>query len=817
MGPKGSVAVVKYKSGILWSFSEEAPFLSVAVGDLDGDKKAEVLAGSFLGNLSCFDGRGKHLFTRNFGEGQLICSLACGDMDGRQGEEIIVGTSLKGVWALNREGRKLWRLKPREVWIRTPGGRKKNRQKSGRRPHNKLENVQTLHVADLNMDGKNEVVVGARPSGMVLVLRNDGTELWRRSFPETMDITTSASTVVGDFTEDPGNEIFAFLTGTGVSGHRGSGLGALLSSSGSTLYLAETKTQFFSLTSLHSGADGPDRVVLSSAVRGKGVNVLSFHVGAGRDLFSKYRDNVQQEVEHRLERIRPPQGSPNAKASQKRQFHFLFRVDYRDLFRKDQASVDAFLKEVWRVPGENAVVLTGFKEDLRLVLRGDWKAGAKLGREQILEIVRWFEARRIPFYLNIGKHAMLFFRVETLGDVLESGKNYCQGFLMDEDNYTRTEHWKTLLAQLDRLLGVMVRYPGKKLVMNEYRAFWHRFLLVDEHFDILFKREYRKIVVPIYKPNNIKAPELNLAVLAGLWQEGIVDDWGVGAYADTWKWGHVFLGAPGDIHLRLFLMAASLGGNYFVIAKNLTWNQGYLGPDPDYRPYFEALFRLVDAGVVTPVQSPQDAFLSPLSRWEMADQAEIKMRTTGTKIYWQRIFQMRGWHDTGFFLQAAREDYLSRQIYGGKDYHAMLFPSTPYGFVTLRPFVKALASRVPERHWIVQGQALYLVDKGRRERLSSARPLLDELKITASTLPARATGAYCSSVRRPGGYLIYLINPFVFESKPVRTTLNVRTGEEELLFRDAISGEPLAQKNGQIEVDVPESLFRLITADTMHE
>jgi outer membrane protein assembly factor BamB len=164
---------VQAKDGkLLWKFrSEGGPFdASVALVDLDGDGKLEVLAAdSSTGMLFCLDGEGKVRWKT-----KLLNSTdsppAVADIDGDGKLEIIVGTMMLG----DRKGRVMaidsGTQKPK--WIASIPG------------HVQSEPV----LIDLNGDGQLDVLVTTwRGDKAVHALRGkDGTALWRRSLKGDM-------------------------------------------------------------------------------------------------------------------------------------------------------------------------------------------------------------------------------------------------------------------------------------------------------------------------------------------------------------------------------------------------------------------------------------------------------------------------------------------------------------------------------------------------------------------------------------------------------------------------------------------------------
>ena len=186
-----SVVVLAYKKGVVWTFEDDLPFLSLAVGDFEGDGSQEIAVGSFLGALHILDIQGALKLKKTFFQESLISALAFGQLDKRLGDELVVGTSRDGVYAINKQGDKMKDKK--------------------RHPRYKMEKVQSIQVTDINGDGKAEVIVGSRPNGMVTVIDWKGRKLWQKNFPQMVNKTAASKVVVGHFDDDVHQKLFCLL------------------------------------------------------------------------------------------------------------------------------------------------------------------------------------------------------------------------------------------------------------------------------------------------------------------------------------------------------------------------------------------------------------------------------------------------------------------------------------------------------------------------------------------------------------------------------------------------------------------------------
>jgi hypothetical protein len=819
------LVALEYQKGPLWSFVSDLPLLSVAVGDLEGDGNREIAAGSFLGGLYVLDaGRGTVKMRRDFPAKTFICALAFGDIGDSAGQELVVGTSRMGIFILDSEARILHRIKanaigkkaknPKRAGRKTEKGKQaeatKREKKQQSHPRYKMEKIQSILITDLTGDGKQEIVVGSRPCGLVTVLNNKGEEIWQRNFPHIMNKTSSAIVTVGNFIDRGSKELFCLFNGVVLSGRKGISPAVLLDANGVELSGYYPGSAFFSACSALLDGSGHHSVVLSSSVRGKGATIVSFE-SEGPDALSEFKDASSVIIEPSLQKMNEPLAK-HAQSTEGRRFHFLYRCNYKDIYGRNSLELKRFLQPISSIPGDNAIVLTSMYERTRPGRMGKGKRRELLERASILSIISWFETNRIPFFLNIGKHAKLYFSLETLDALLQRARTYCRGFIVDENSYTRTAQWRDFLPNLDRIMGILSKYPGKKLIMNEYLGFWHRFPLDRNVYNVLLNPRYKDILVPIYKPNNVKSPELNLGVIVGLWKAGAVQDWGVGIYGDMWKWASVFMSTPGDVLLRFVLEAISLGANYFVAGRNVSENsQDVLDLDPTYKTYFEVLYRLIASGVISPVERAQDLVVCPVALQEFTNPNEIRNRTAGTQIYWQEIYRMQGLLDGGFVLQTVRENYLPRHYYRMSSYYEGLVPRNPHGYVLLFP-----ESIDPAR---VGGIEEFLVIRTDGKLYGRGRKALVPIEFSRisevfgkyeSKMPIRSSDAFVSAHRKEGGYTVYLINPFLFETKDVAARLTLNPGEKSSQIIDMISGEKLQYDGQSLEINIPSGLFRII-------
>ena len=137
-GADGRVCCIGPDGKLRWEFKAPKAVKSVWAGDLDGDGRGEVVVGSADGNAYLLDASGKLLWSHAFPyykRSPVVSVVFAADLDGSGKKAIIVGTESWHFYALDRSGKELWHYE--SVHGSTCGT-----------------------AADLDGDGKQEVIAG---------------------------------------------------------------------------------------------------------------------------------------------------------------------------------------------------------------------------------------------------------------------------------------------------------------------------------------------------------------------------------------------------------------------------------------------------------------------------------------------------------------------------------------------------------------------------------------------------------------------------------------------------------------------------------
>lgn len=794
----GSLLAVKYKKGVMWRFSDNQALLSLAIGDLERDGKKEVAVGGVDGTLYILDAGGVLKRKKVISRRSSVTALCFGNLDGNRGDEVVVGTSKDGLYALDNTDSFIWRIDPKEVV------KKLKRKKQSSHPQHGMQLIRTIAVQDILGDSRNEIIVGSRPSGLVTVLDERGHILWQRNFPHLVNMWSTAQVAVGNVLNDVKREIVCLLQGIGINESKGTTPVVVMDGTGRVLGEVVPRTSFFGLDLAGSSGTDKERLILSSSFSGTGFFKVGFST-EGTNQLRECQDEIDRSVENLLNSLNT-RAKPKAEKRDRR-FHFLVRTtpqrDPREMslgeirFDRGSTCVEAVLKGV-------------YEKTIRRIPRLA-KSKRGLSQTEVLNIVRQYEKRNIPFYLNIGKHCILYFQFDTLEKILNEAKNTCKGFVVDEDGRTGRK-WKRFLQDMEQVLNILSRNGRKKLVMNEYRDFWYRVPFEKDGWSILFSPRYRDIIIPVYKPSVLHAPELNLGSIVGLWKSEAVRSWGVGVYEDMWKWESDFIGVPGNVLLRFMVMASSLGANYFLLSSTVM-DGSRDAPElaEAHRPYFKVFEGLIATGALFPAQKREDVFACPVAICKWRPPAGIDTKQRGSVVPWNMSYLLRGPLRAGFPLQVPREEYIPGCVYNLAHHYDGMFPTTPNGFVCILPEgIKPSQIEGIKDWWVVDGQSIRQRNGKQVSMSDSERLIGDGMKRYRDRLPVTAGEVFVSTWRVGEEHILFLVCPDMLPTSSVRSSIDINLDGKTFRVIDAVSGDKVPTKGGTASVDIPAGLFKIL-------
>ncbi|MBM2832922.1 MAG: hypothetical protein HW406_83 [Candidatus Brocadiaceae bacterium] len=840
MDKEGNIVLLDGKMNTVWKYNDARTFLAVGAGDVNNDGVKEIVGGTSSGEVYALSNKGKFIWKKSISGESSISAIAVGNVDGVSGDEIIVGTRQEGIYFLGGTGNVIRHVKPA---LKEADGKHNTR----------ILWIRNIQINDINNDGKNEIVVGSRPSGMITVLNGRGELVWSTNFPDIVNSWSNAQISIGNLTGDEGKEIICLLHGI-VTGANGNTTPIMtLNSQGKIVSKIFPVASYLTIDTIPSGS-GYDQVLLGTPTRS--TKLLLTELKDLPDSLSKRQVTKTDERTGELHsKITNRSSSVSAVKGAGRKIHVLQHVAFSDGLN-EMERLYRFLKtrESDRLAFE--IMIDGLREmpSGEKVKGGKGKKDEKEGREtvkaakkkdkkerdedtddydvperfqgkgsysqsDILSFVSEMEQKNIPFYIRVAKNNNLHLSLQTVEKILVTAPRSCRGFIANECSYTR-RGFDRFVTSMGKVMDLLVKYGEKKLILNEHFDFWFEMPSDYSIASRIFKPAFKNVIIPMYKTNRPHIPELNLGMIMGLWKSGVCSEWGYSAQEDVWKWESIFLSRSSDVLLRMEVMAASLGATYFRIEGNgefVKKEKGNYALDPDSIRHRDLFHTLVRKGVIIPPDRSEQVLTSPVLFQKEFNPQQKPKDSEGHHAYWIRKFAQRGLFSYEFPLKRAKDDYLPALWTGMLSYYEGLLPKTPYGFVSFVPQWVKPDSQTWASRFVVKENGSIMDSEGRKiPQGDEKKVILESLKKYGNQLPFSADNVVLSVNKSDdGNYLLYLIDPNQFNVRDITTKLKINMKESIAKVEDVIENKPLNINNSEIQVTVPAGLFKVVRVVTV--
>ncbi len=800
MNRKGEMVVMDAEGKTLWTFAVPGKlFNHVTVGDLDGDGKCEVFV--TCGNqLIALSPAGQVLWQRNFG-GPRMRMAAVGDVNGDGKRDVVASLRSQRIFAaaFGAQGQPLWRYQPRGL---------------------KRISTEDVHVADVDGDGKNEVVLGCA-GGLVLCIR-DGDTLWAarreksKRWPKHRDATANfgsqqSHTVVADFCKDrPGLETLVSLVDTVW----------LLDSRGKRIWETESGILVRDMTL------GPDGAVYapSSGFRDPSLYRLRLVRGQGNPLADYKTENpIYDTLEGMYEQVRALKPMP-APANAAGKLHVIYaniawphsRWGSYERLKK----VHEFLKTKESEHLEFVFML--WPKDLPVELH----RGGMIEQKEILEVVQWLEKLGRPFMFFADHGCSPNLSLDTIEKTFQLAPNTCRGMYVAENTaHYPSQKWDDFVEWAMKVMDLCLKYGGKKMVFKEMFESW-AFIPADPKVQAtLLQPKYRDVLVAMYATNNPYAPELQLGGMAGLKRAGLISDWGISTQYWNWSWGEQrtaqqnYTICPADVILRMELTSACLGGRWFHVEGGQIYaKRGEGALDPRARRHRGIVYELIRKRVLLPVRDEDNLSYSPVVLVRQCHPEQAQAQGKIGSPYSRPMGPLRsGLLGVNGALQTVFPGYFPSYAYGSRRYTSTMAPKTPYGFVRIMPdctrvqaWLHARASgKNPLVPVLTDGCDVFL-DGKRMSAIDAQATIVEALKRGRKQLPFRSQSAAAFVHRIGDGYRVFLLDPGYMNPTGASVSLVAQGQGAHSSAHDVLSGAAVAVQNGALRVHVRPGAFRVI-------
>jgi len=811
----------------VWKYDDSKTFLAIGAGDINNDGVKEIVGGSSSGELYALSNKGKVIWKKNIPSESSISAIAVGNINGINGDEIIVGTRQEGIYFLDGKGNILEHIKPAL-------------KEAGEKHGDNLLWVRNIQIADINNDGRNEIVVASRPSGMITVLNGKGDLIWRTKFQDIINRWSNSQISIGNITGDEQKEIICLLHGIVTGANRNTTPIVVLNSQGKIISRIYPEASYLTIDTVPF-ENGYDRILIGTTARDTTL-LLAQMKDLPDDISRQKISKTDEKTDVLYNKIAGlPLNASNIK-DQGKKIHVLQHVAFSDGL-KEIERLYSFLKsrESDRLVFE--IMIDGLREkesgekakggkEKRQTVKGkkkrdkqeqdqeDYEMPERFKEEKaytpsdILRFVTEMEQKNIPFYIRVAYINKLHLSLQTVEKILVAAPRSCKGFIANESSYTRMG-FDPFVTSMEKIMELLVKHGEKKLILDQHLDFWFEIPANYPVANRLFKPAYKNVIIPMYKTNRPHIPELNLGMIMGMWKSGIFRDWGYSAQDDVWKWESIFLSRPSDVLLRMEILAASLGATYFRIEGNgefVKKEGGNFVLDPDSKRHRDLFHSMVRKGAVIPPDRSEQVLTSQVLFQKEFNSQQMPKALETHHSYWIRKFEQKGLFSYEFPLKRVKDDYLPALWTDLLYYYEGLLPKTPYGFVSFVPQWVNPDKKIWASQFFIKNSESIMDMEGHQIPRGEERDVIMESLRKYSNQPPFSANDVVLTINKSsdGNYLLYLIDPNQFNVHDINTKLRLNIKEQIAKVEDAIENKPLYINNSEIQVTVPAGLFKVL-------
>lgn len=451
----------------------------------------------------------------------------------------------------------------------------------------------------------------------------------------------------------------------------------------------------------------------------------------------------------------------------------------------------------------------------------DTRLAHDLKRTDIVAGAKRFEAAKCHFWVQVGHGCDPHCEVATATAILEAAPTTCLGFVSAEDEQLDAvtyyfEH------HIRPILELCVRH-GKRFIPRNKDVWWLHWPADPRLEQLIFDGRYRSVILPCVEDSNSRTADAQLAARVGLWLDGRVDDWCCRISADwfcasrSWEWEYVMTGHP---HLRYLASQAALGARAFMFlgGERKRGDAGWTRVGQEGAANF---LHLVGKGILAPPRREQLRAISPLAL--VLQNPTKRFQEHGANGHHPEYWNADG-SDSGTWAFDRLACYWAMAPLPQTDVSTYLWGRTrrtaehivttaPHGFVCVLPGTGANTAGRWTSLWTTDGDVL--AKGGKAAPLDEARATIaSELAAGAKAFPLRVEGRVFHQIieRAPGRFVVALIDPGWLDPADREVTIAPVAGGHWTLG-DRITGEKLGELRGPMALRVPGGALRLLDVE----